>query len=491
MQPIQEPNALPHGKFILAISIHIFLFIGMLLWYSGSEYFVFSSASTVYSWCVVSSIIAIWLLVSWGWMGGELISPYCAFLIAAIMFSTGQAILEVFSLNPYGLLNNMFSDQTLIDSLFLVNLGLWSTHCGGLFAQKKKGSPPRLWTYEPNERSTKISGWIFFILGFGPMMIVMQEYLQKVAQGGYFELYSTEVAISYDAWYNLLAPFNLVGNLLILSVAKKDTKAKYIATAMMGVLILCYFFIGLRTFAMTILFATAWIWHTSIQRIQAKFAVLAGISVVAIFPVIFELRNLAGEERLSYNIYVESFQKTENPLVLAVNETGNSLMTVAWTLELVPDQFDYNYGADYFYALTTALPNLFWSIHPAVARQSPGIWLVWTVFPEYAERGGAFGYHFIAEAYLNFGWYFSPVILFLVGYGINRLFLWTTNSTSYTRYALLASFLIYFYPYVRNDSYFVVRPFVWYIIIPFFVACFVQKTLSGSSQNHQKRIGHA
>jgi hypothetical protein len=176
------------------------------------------------------------------------------------------------------------------------------------------------------------------------------------------------------------------------------------------------------------------------------------------------------------NHLVEKYTSLENPAIAAVHEMGGSMMTVAHTINLVPASHDFEWGAGYGYALLTLFPNLFWKIHPTVARKIPSAWLIWQVDPYTAEQGGGLGYSFIAEAYLNFGWLGVPIVMLLGGYLVGRGVRWADRSRRADRIAMTAAAACFLVFYVRAELAVVLRGVMWYACFPYFAVVMLNYT---------------
>src|SRR5262249_37660921 len=113
------------------------------------------------------------------------------------------------------------------------------------------------------------------------------------------------------------------------------------------------------------------------------------------------------------------------------------------------------------------IPNLFWDVHPGMARGTYADWLVQEVDPVYASAGGGLGYSFIAEAYANFGW-LGPPVLILLGYALARWGIWASHVSAPGRLAAVASYTAYFLFFARAESLLVARPLIWYALLPYF-----------------------
>ena len=144
------------------------------------------------------------------------------------------------------------------------------------------------------------------------------------------------------------------------------------------------------------------------------------------------------------------------------------MQAISHTLVQVPKFRDYDWGASYLYSFFSIFPNFFWRIHPSVARGSPSVWLVKTVEPDIAALGGGLGYSYIAEAYLNFGWWGGALMLMFIGYAISSLVCWSQGSGNTLKIAAAATFFTSLVGFARADSQSVMRPLFWYSLLPYF-----------------------
>jgi oligosaccharide repeat unit polymerase len=405
----------------------------------------------------------------------SLFDPYILFLCAAFLFNGGHALLEVFQLNERGILsskllpNLRFSPETVLQTLFLVLLGLASFHFGGLLStsagSKKKTIPA---TKKSLAQYTRLVGWGLLLISLIPALFQLRDALTIVMSSGYFALYQRRFATGIGASPRLLATFLIPAALFILVGSKKQRSGIIIS----GLVVFGYsafqFFLGARSTAVMPLIAYAWLWHRHIHRIPGwVIAIVSLIMLIVVFPLIHMVRNISGDERLAFSALVNSFFAIDNLAVLSISEMGLSMATVAYTLELVPRLRPFDMGAGYGYALLTLIPNLFWDIHPTIAHGLAADWLVWTVEPAYAAIGGGLGYSFIAEAYLNFGWIGTPLIMGLIGFLFGKFVLWAQRSTEPAKLAMVASFLTFFLLYARGESGSIIRPLIWYSFLPY------------------------
>ena len=227
-------------------------------------------------------------------------------------------------------------------------------------------------------------------------------------------------------------------------------------------------FLGLRGHSTLPLVAAAWLWHRTVKPLPTT-PLLGGAALLllVVFPVVRAIRESSGPDRASADAVAGGYASVDNPAVTILNELGMSMNTVAYTLELVPRTKDFELGTSYGYAALTLFPSLFWDRHPTIEHGTPSTWLVNAVDPAFAAIGGGMGYSFIAEAYINFGW-FGPLLIALIGV------LWVTASWRAERSGVaalcaLATFLPSWLFYARGDASLFPRALIWYSIAPLLV----------------------
>jgi oligosaccharide repeat unit polymerase len=419
--------------------------------------------------------------VFWSWyiVTKSLFSPYILFFISALLFNGGQIILEVFNLNEKGILEEEFSSTTILATMFIVVIGLAVFHLGALMSAFQISVAPTQVSPQQkvaiNRRKDKeISqvGWLFFSISFLPSLLILQKSISIVLSGGYFALYQQNDATSFDAAPAVLAAFLVPSAMFILAGSGKNVKEQYLSCILILLYATINFFLGKRNVAAMPLLCFAWLWHQLIRPISKVFLGSVGAFILLIvFPLVGASRNSGGEDRLSVDALLNTFTSINNPLVAVLSEMGGSMNTIAYTIELVPRFREFQWGAEYLYALFTLVPNLFWKLHPTVARGLPGLWLTWAVRPDFAARGGGLGYSFIAEAYLNFGWFGAPIALGVIGFLFAKFTLWAAKSKEPARMAAVASFTSFFLFFARAESGVMVRSLVWYSWLPYLSVC--------------------
>ena len=184
-----------------------------------------------------------------------------------------------------------------------------------------------------------------------------------------------------------------------------------------------------------------------------------------VFPLVRETRNMSSDER-STESYWSTFAGVDNPAISSVHEMGATMGTTAHTLTLVPSSRPFDDGVGYAYALLTLFPNLFWEIHPTIERGTANDWLVRSINPWLAARGGAYGYSCIAEAYLNFGHAGVIPVMSIYGILLVALVIWGEKSGDPAKLAVVATILAFVLRFPRDELAGVIRPVVWYAVFP-------------------------
>jgi oligosaccharide repeat unit polymerase len=432
--------------------------------------------SLIYPLCVLLVAQFVWSLWSWTTVSRSLFDFYVLFLVAATMFNGGQAFLEVLHLNESGIMGGEFSPATTAETLFVVILGLAGLHLGALAAAARAPSlaggnaesdVPA--AHDPSlPAKLRSVGWGLLVISLPFSILMLRGAVNVVLSSGYFGLYEQQAHTGLNAGPRVLADFLIPGALFLLAGSKDSRLALRTAVTVIVSYVVIQFFLGTRHYAAPPLIALAWLWHRRVRPLNAY--LLAGGALVmlfVVFPLVKATRNTSGGERLSAEYLIASFVSIDNPVIVSVAEMGGSMETVAHTIKLVPASRDYEMGRSYLYALLTVVPNLFWDIHPTVAHGRPSHWLIWTIDPYTATRGGTIGYSFIAEAYLNLGWIGVPVLLGLGGFFYARFILWASQPDAPARLALAACVACFLTFYARAGADEVFRGLVWYSFLPY------------------------
>jgi oligosaccharide repeat unit polymerase len=485
MDQVKFPPYSQTNLILLVCQIVIIIFLCILGILENQS--IFDSATVIYPLCILFTLIIFWCFFSWTILTKSFFSPYILFLIAAALFNGGHIFLEILGINPVGILSNKFSSDTTLHTIFLVTISIASLHLGALISNINVKSQTS--TLDANKSTLEKSfsnklllsqdirkvGWILLVISLPPTLFILRNAIGTVSTSGYVSLY--ESLASEGSAVTVLSKFIIPSGLFLLAGSQQNRFSARISILLILTYSITYNFLGQRTNGLLPLLSLAWLWHNLIKPLPKKvFVPLTLFMAFVVSPLIAEIRGGTGLERFSLTSIIEKFTSFENPITSTLFEFGGSMQTIAYTIELVPSQKDFNMGVDYLYALYTLVPNIgFGGLHPTFARGVPATWLSAEVTPRELIRGISLGYSFIAEAYLNFGWIGTPIFMAIFGFYIGKLVLWATRLREPTKMALLASFLPSLLFFCRQESTHIVRPFVLYSLAPYLGILFLHR----------------
>lgn len=476
----------------LIIPTHVLLLCG-LVWIGIVSPWSWQADRWFYVLSVFIVILFVWAVWSWTKVGRSLFDPYILFLAAATLFNGGHALLEVLNLNADGILRGAFSARTVAQSLYAVAIGIAALHLGALLGvwNRKAGNngpdvaPPDGSARE--DQACRLVGWFLFAIAIVPTLLLLRQAIAVVMSSGYFGLYQQQQATSFAALPRVLSAFLMPSAMFLLAGSRHRLSGRVVSALIVVGFAGIQFFLGSRMYAAMPLIAYAWLWHRRVARLPASLLLSAGaVTLFLIFPLVSFTRMAPGADRSSILTLWSTLTQMGNPIVTIVSQMGDSMRTIAYTMDLVPVARPYDGGESYLFGLLTVFPNLFWPVHPTVAHGMAADWLVRTVAPEYAAAGGGFGYSFLAEAYLNFGWPGLVLVPAVVGYLLVKFVQWAQQSDHGGRLAAAASFASLFLLFARGEFGSMSRMLVWYALLPSLLVLFVCAVGAGRrTQEHE------
>lgn len=478
------------NKIKFAIQLQCFCLIALILFRFLYEPFTNRAELLIYPFSCLLCGLTIWYFGSWYFLTKQLFHPYLLFLLSAFLFNGGQALLEIFKLNEDSVIGTLvlppdlptLTSEDILHTIFLIIISLGALQLGGLISlatyQNQRNEPAIAETkYLAEDNQCYTIGLRIFYIALLPAILVFRNAIGVVLSSGYQSLYQQDDATGFSAAPNIVADFIIPASLFILAGSRHRPKGKLISITVIIIYAIIKFFTGERNQAAMPLIALAWLWNRWIYPIPKAFLISVGSFILFfVFPLVAVTRNTTGENRLSISFLLEQFASIDNPVIAAISEMGTSMITVAYTLQMVPNYREFQMGADYFYALFTIIPNIFGKLHPTVVRGTPTHWLTEQINPYIASVGGSYGFSFIAEAYLNFGWVGGPIAIGIIGFLLLKLIIWVEKSNEPGKMAMLASFLSFFLFYARAESTLMVRALVWYSLIPYLSARLLKKS---------------
>ncbi len=248
------------------------------------------------------------------------------------------------------------------------------------------------------------------------MAITLTRNVSLVYSQGYFAIYQAEAGIGWGGGVRVIGALMIPAALYVLALSR--AKRTWVAITLGVILAYCAvtLYIGGRSPATLVLMSTAWLVDRCLWRVPRTALIVSVIGLLAIFAVVRSIRNLPGEQRMSLEVISQEMKSIDQPVVRSVEEIGGTAKVVSYVLELVPGVRPFDWGRSYLLAFSAAIPNLFWDLHPAVSSGTLAQWLIQVVDPSAASFGGTIGFSFVAEAYLNFGWFGAPFVMIGSGF---------------------------------------------------------------------------
>lgn len=468
----QHAGSAGGGGLILAQSLFCAGYIGFALSYASLG---LTAAELIYPLSLILVASCAWSLWSWRILTGSLFTPYSIFFLSAALFNGGCALLEVFHLNQNGLLGREFPVEVIVPTLLLVTIGLSCFHLGALIGAAWADGRARVLQRMPSSGwfdygAIRLVGWSMLAISLPATLLMDWHDIGLAMSSGYGALYQQNAGTGLAAGPALLAEFLIPATIFILIGSQGRRLDVLVSAFVVSANAALELTLGYRAFAVWPVLAYVWAYHRTVRPVP-RIVILGGgtFLMAVVFPLVAAIRNTPGASRTSLAYLWHSYRAIDSPVISILSEIGGSMATVAYTIELVPQVRPFEHGLSYFYAATTVLPNVFGGdVHPAIAHGTASSWLVWNVNPYIAARGGGLGYSFIAEAFLNFGWLGSPVALALIGLAFGGFFWWSAPpyDANPLKIALAASFLSVLSHYARGEAIDVVRPLVWYCLVP-------------------------
>ena len=425
--------------------------------------------------CNFFLVLVIWCFLSWYLLTNRLFDPYLIFLTSAILFNGGQVILEVFQLNKEGFLNNLFSSEQSLVAVYFVTFGLCAMHFGAILSVvfSKINYPPN---EVLNSESSNIPihivfrvGQILLYISILPTLVILIDTVRIFLTGGYASLYQQEQVTGVGASASIIASFIFPGAFLVIAGGQGKSSSRQFAVFFILLYTCGKLVVGSRGAAVMPLLAMLWLWSSAVRPLSKVLLLLiAVVMLCVVFPLVGSTRN--SQPGLSLELVIETMTDIDNPMIASISEMGSSMSTVVWTMQLVPLVRPFALGMTYLVGILVMVPNVFsQGRHPALTMSGYDIsdfWLVREIDPLFADRGGSFGFSFIAEAYLNFGWA-GIIFLGILGFLYGKFVDWGVRDRDPAKMAVIAIFVSFFLFYARGASEMIFRPFLWYSMLPY------------------------
>lgn len=413
--------------------------------------------------------------------GKAFADPINYLLISLLVFHSSESLLFLFGMKGFGVLSSLpASPYDYTRSNLIIVIGVLFLLIGAVVAKHKK---KKIRFFSKNHISWNIAkpavGTTLLAIGFIAFAFDMDPawFTSAYREFGDQTLYRL-------IWSNTLP---VAGFIFLLS---NKRLLRYSGYAVLIILFVIYAAMGNRGYAFSILLTAFWLYNFKYRSVRLVTGLLFAFLIVVLVAVFYQLKPLTVQEKLNLSSYTFTFDEL-SPIISLLEEGSATYRSTLYTVQMIPEYKDYDYGGSYVWALSTIIPNIFGDIHPAKLRKNPSIWLTWCITPKAARQGRGYGFSIIAEGYYNFGIIGVVSVMLLVGWFISRLTLVADRSTTNTSTVVLAIILHNLLWGVRNAAESIVRPIVWEIMCLFTIYLlvqFVRQALKFDSKEQKGRL---
>lgn len=432
----------------------------------------------------VGIFVIIYIIFTWYKISGTLFSPYIIFMTFFFLFNLGQPLMWAFGIhisNEIGQ-TELFpgfgvpTSGDIIKAQMLIIISILMFHFGAVLSPKKKlriqlsvNSLPKRKFQRQNTGILKSIFYSSLLLGLIVIPVTLYySFLDlKIALSyGYKSLYYSEFARTEASFFGLLTRLFfpcLVGLLIGSRFNKKVRVSVYLIFSIYLILNLLSGDRGTWVYKIIILI---WLSHTCYKKIDLKKLIKYSLyTIVGLYFIdaIVSVRNI-GLGNITFSQFLDAFSFENSLVVSAIFEMGGSMKP---TIVLQKYGWDiWSYANTYLLAILGMITN-----KVIYALDLPFSLISSWFSQEYLGISWGAGFSIVAESLLNFGPYFAPIFMILLGYIISSL-LYIDKKANYfenpMRFLFIAATLHALLPLTRNYLHLLLKDW-FYGIVPLFL----------------------
>jgi hypothetical protein len=322
---------------------------------------------------------------------------------ALLLFYFGEAVViewlgftAVYGYDPWQAGNESYLDRGFAASVLAVVAFLWGMHLAGV---RTLADDPR--KRPMPDRSLGAAALLFTIGSLGMVALGIAIVGPSAVFGLYSDWWDSKLLGADQRWIDIGLVFANAGVFALLASDEPGARwRRWFAYSLMPLLMVLAIQKGDRTGLIALGVGAGWCYTQRIARVRwAPVAALAFVALI-VMPVIAEWRTQRSLEQTKRAGVYEL-------LGSSLYNMGTSVNALVYTLELIPAQKGYAWGATFQHAFLQAIPNFSLQKGKEWAQSdiedTPSTWITWVINPLWAATGGGYGYSMAAEWYYNFG----------------------------------------------------------------------------------------
>ncbi|MGH1089332.1 O-antigen polysaccharide polymerase Wzy [Bacillus mycoides] len=479
---------------LLAVLGYILYLLTLPLGNTGEDY---SEIIFVLSWLGI--FLGVYVVITWYKLSGAIFSPYTIFMLFFFLFNFGQCLMWALGIHSPSEIGKvpMFtgfgtpSSGDIIRGQSLTLICILMFHSGSVLCYKR-GTKKKIREVEKqfgiidNQDNLNLKSIFYVCAIVGLVVIPVQLYFaysdfQFARIYGYNALYYSEFIRTDATFLALLNKMFFPCLMGLLIGSKYNKKVQVVVYTIFVIYLLLNLLSGDRGSWIYKIIILVWLSHVCYKRIRFKKLVkymFFAIIFLHVINAIVSVRDL-GLSNINIQGVFKSISIKESPIVSAIFEMGGS-MKPAMVLQM--------YGWDVWpYANTYLLAMLGMITNKVVYALNIPFVLPSTWFSQdYLGLSWGAGFSIVAEALLNAGPLFAPLILIVMGYLITSI-IYVGKETNYKerplKFLFVASTLNCFISLTRNELHIQLKDWfygtiVLCIFIIIFRCCFFRLTSS-------------
>jgi len=437
----------------------------------------------VFSWLGIGLVI--YVFISWYNLTRSLFDAYTIFMIFFFLFNFGQCFMWAFGIhdqNEIGAIPifpnfGVPSPVDIINAQVITLLGILMFHCGALMCYKKQFvkrpivgksvDAKKLANSDPYNNITLKSIFLTSAI-IGIIVIPYQLYtsytdFQIAKSYGYIALYYSDYASTNPTMLGLLNKMFFPCLIGLLIGSKFSKRVRWFVYIVFSIYLILNLLSGDRGSWLYKVVILVWLSHRCYKPVNfikgIKYAVFSIVFLHIVYAIV-SIRD-TGLSDINLSIINQAFSLEKSPIVTAIFEMGGSmkptivLQNGGWT--------DWPYANTYLLAVLGMVTNKLIYIL-GIPFELVSAWFS----QDYLGLTWGAGFSIIAEAILNGGPFFAPIILLIIGYVITSI-IYISPNFDYTkrpiRFLFVVSTLSFLIPITRNELHIQMKDWFYGVVV--------------------------